>query len=341
MNFIELHQSYLSRLNESVSKMNDLNLLKKRLTYIRWKVAENLDKLLFEFETNIKKTDAHVNWCPDATSCIDVLNKHLKPFTKINFFQHNAVRHLVRELDMKVPDLNDNPEVVVIGAKFLLANTGNFYSVFNNFQEFEQTLNAKKIIVIGGIDSILALQSELYLAKQLYAIFETGNLHYQTEILSRPGRIRGINAEIVLLLTDLNKSNLLDLPMHRSLFSLSNFDLGPVCPIDAYKDEHNDWKRLNSLDHFINAFVSGMPPHSIEIFGNNAFSGLNAYIPYDIDLYDQVLDARALQHESDKSSIFNKLLDTDKLSIALNAKKFQDKLKFHKFAERNIFGPFN
>jgi hypothetical protein len=339
--FLDNNNEYLLRLDESLSKINDMSLIKKRLTYIRWKVTENLDKLLFEFETNVKKTDAKVHWCPDVTSTIENLNKQLKSYSKINFFKHNAVKHLVRELDMKIPSYSDNPEVVVIGAKFILANTGNFYSVFNNFQEYEQMLNAKKIIVVAGIDSVLALQSELYLAKQLYSIFETGNLHYKSEILSRPGRIRGIGAEITLILTDLNKSKLLEMPQHRPLFSLSNFDLPPVCPQDSLMVPQDSWFELNTFERFLNSFMDGLSKNSISVNGNYGFNILNQYLPYDIELNDQVLNARSALHEADKVSILDKIIDTDKSAFALNPKKFNDKEKFQKYVERNFFGKFN
>jgi hypothetical protein len=339
--FLENNSTYLSRLNESLLKINDIELVKKRLTYIRWKVAENLDKLLFEFETNVKKTDANISWCSDEASTLSSLNKQLKSYSKINFFKHTAVKHMVRELDMVVPDPSDNPEVVVIGAKFILANTGNFYSVFNSFQEYEQMLNAKKIIVIAGIDSVLALQSELYLAKQLYSIFETGNLHYQSEILSRPGRIRGVNAEISLLLTDLHRNRLLDLPQHRPLFSLLNFDLPPVCPQDSLSMTTDSWFELNTFEQLLNAFMDGLNKNAHTINGNYGFNILNQYLPYDIDLYDQVLDVRSILHQNDKVSLLNKFIDADRSALALNAKKFADKEKFHKYAERNFFGLFN
>ena len=45
--------------------------------------------------------------------------------------------------------------------------------------------------------------------------------------------------------------------------------------------------------------------------------------------------------ETDKVSIFNKIIDTDKSASALNPKKFNEKEKFHKYAERNFFGQFN
>jgi hypothetical protein len=192
-----------------------------------------------------------------------------------------------------------------------------------------------------GIDSVLALQSELYLAKQLYSIFETGNLHYQSEILSRPGRIRGIDAEITILLTDLNKNKLLELPQHRPLFSLLNFDLPAVCPQDSLITPTDSWFELNTLERFLNAFMDGLGKNTNSVNGNYGFNILNRYLPYDIDLNDQVLNARSALHETDKVSILTKIIDADKSALALSAKKFFDKEKFQKYAERNFFGPFN
>jgi L-lactate utilization protein LutB len=55
MNFTEKHTDYLHKLNESLAHFKDLSLAKKRLSFWRWKASENLDKLLFEFDTNVKK----------------------------------------------------------------------------------------------------------------------------------------------------------------------------------------------------------------------------------------------------------------------------------------------
>ncbi len=340
MSFEDDHINYQKRLKESLSRISELDLAKKRLTYTRWKVSENLDKLLFEFETNVKKNDAGILWCPDQNSALDSLNKHLKNFSKINFFRHNSVRHFINELDLKLPVLSEDPEVVVIGAKFIMANTGNFYTPFKSFEEYEMCIKAKKIIVIAGIDSVLALQSELYMAKQLYAIFETGSLHYAAEMLARPGRTRGLNAEIVLLLTDLNKNKLLDIPVHRPLFSLLNFDLPPVCPMQQLNYDPEDRTRPDTLSYILHAFMHGLTEFRSHIEGNYGLKPLNGYLPYDLDLYDQILDARSLLHLDERTNVFSKILDADKSSVALQQKKFADPEKFHKYAERNFFGKF-
>lgn len=341
MDFVTEHIAYIERLRHSLSKVTDAQLAKKRLTYSRWKVAENLDKLLFEYETNVKKNDANVYWCPDVKSSIEQLNKHLKNFSKVEFFKHNAVRHLVNTTDIKIGDSIEDPDVVVIGAKFIIANTGNFYSALNSIDEYEKILRAKKIVVIAGVDSVLSLQSELYTAKQLYAIYETGNLHYAAEIMGRPGRVRGLNAEVTLLLVDLNKNKLLDIPEHRPLFSLLNFDLGPVCPMQQFNYQPNDWKSLDTLQYVFYAFMNGMKEFSQHIDGNYGLHMLNQYLPYDIDLYKQILDARAFLHNDDKKkpAIFN-LFEKDKSSTALNAKKFKESERFKKYAEHNFFSTF-
>jgi len=339
MDFIQANTDYITRLNESLSKVNDKTLAKKRLTYSRWKVAENLDKLLFEFETNVKKNDANVFWCPDVKTSIEQLNKQLKNFSKVSFVNHNAVNYLVNTADIKVPDNIADPDAVVIGAKFIIANTGNYYASFNDIDDYEKVLKAKKIIVIAGIDSVLSLQSELYTAKQLYAIYETGNLHYTAEILGRPGRIRGLNSEASLLLVDLNKSKLLDIPNHRPLFSLLNFDLPPVCPMQQFDYQPDNRAKLDTLQYLFYAFSNGLKEFQSHINGNYGLQLLNQYLPYDINLYKQILDARALLHADEKKkpailNIFNK----DLSSLVMQPKKFIEPERFQKYAEQNFFG---
>jgi hypothetical protein len=338
MEFLKDHIAYISRLKDSLSKMSDLELAQKRLTYIRWKVSENLDKLLFEFETNVKKTDTGILWCPDVKTSLEHLNKHIRNFQQVRFFPHSSVKHFVNELDIKLPETDGKTEVVVVGAKFIIANTGNFYCALNSFEEYETILQAKKIVVIAGIDTVLSAQSELPLAKQLYATFETGNLSYPAEFIGRPGRVRGMNCETVLFLTDNHKSKLLEIPHHRPLFSLLNFDLPPVCPMQQLSYEPSNWKKQDTLSHLLYGFMHGIENFPQHITGNYGLELINQYLPYDIDLYDQVLDARALLHADDKKSRFAALLDTDKSAILLHPRKFKDIEKFRKFAAHNFFG---
>jgi hypothetical protein len=339
--FLKDHKAYISRLEESLSKISDLNLARKRLTYVRWKVAENLDKLLFEFETNVKKTDAGILWCPDAKASLETLNKHTRNFDRIKFLKHSAVKQFVNEVDIKLPTESiEKPDLVVVGAKFIMANTGNFFVALNDFQEYETILQARKIIVIAGIDSVLASQAELPLAKQLYATFETGNLAYPSEFIGRPGRPRGFNSEIVLLLTDNNKSKLLEMPVHRHLFSLLNFDQPPVCPMQQLSYEPSNWQKMDTLNYVLYGFMHGLQAFPQHINGNYGLNPISQYLPYDIDLYNQVLDARSVLHVDDKKSKFTALFDLDKSGIVFHPKKFKDADKFKKYAEHNFFGKF-
>jgi hypothetical protein len=340
MTFKEAYEDYHSKLDTSLSKVNDLELAKKRLTYARWKVSENLDKLLFEFETNVKKNDSQVHWCPDAKTALEQLNKQIKSYSKVDFYKHKSVKHFVNAVDIKLPETCSDPEVVVIGAKFIIANTGNFYSVLNSEEEYEKMLKARKVVVIAGVDSVLSLQSELYTARQLYAIFETGNLHYPFEVLSRPGRVRGMNMEVSILLVDINKSRLLDIPTHRPLFSLLNFELPPVCPMKQFSNLESDWQDDDTLSVFLKAFTEGVKSQASKINGNYGLNLISRYIPYDLDMYDQVMEARALLHSDDKKPGLLNFLDADKSSVALNPKRYKDSEKFKKYAEHNFFGRF-
>jgi L-lactate utilization protein LutB len=338
MDFLNDHQQYIERLKVSLSRISDLDLARKRLTYIRWKVAENLDKFLFEFETNVRKTDKGIFWCPDAKTSLEVLNLQTKNYSRVKFYKHEAVKHLVNEIDIKLPETSENPEVAVIGAKFIMANTGNFYTALQDLSEYKEILKAKKIVVIAGIDSVLASQAELPLAKQLYATFETGNLAYPAEFIGRSGRPRGLNCEIVVLLTDNHKSKLLEMPAHRYLFSLMNFTLPPVCPIQRIDYDPSDWKKMDTLSKVFHAFTHGLQEHPAYINGNYGLGLVSQYLPYDIDLYEQMMDARSLYHLEDKRSRFSSLFDSDKSAIVFNPKKFKDAEKFRKYAEHNFFG---
>ncbi len=337
MDFYAQHHTYISQLRHTLSKINDIELAKKRLTYLRWKVAENLDKLLFEFETNVKKTDANILWAPDSAKAIEYLNKHLQPYTNVRFLQHNAVKKLVNNGKINVPAVPDKADAIVVGAKFTLANTGNFFCALQSTEEYNAMLEAKKIIVIAGVDSILASQADLLMAKQLYAIYETGQLTYPAEVLSRPGKPRGIHAEVVLILIDDGRSKMIENPVHRPLFSLLNFDLPPVCPLQELNFDPTNWLAVDSLAYFLYPFITDINAYAFHFKNNYGFKLLNQYLPYDIDLSDHVMEARAAVHKVDKINPLSSFMDTDKSGLVLNPKKFKDPQKFEKYAEHHFF----
>lgn len=340
MDFYTRNKIYTTALNETLSKIQDIELAKKRLTYLRWKATENLDKLLFEFETNVKKVDANILWAPNSEIAIEHLNKHLQAANNVRFMKHNAVQKLVSNGQIKIPaTVSDKPtDAIVIGAKFLIANTGNFFCALNSTDEYDALLEAKKIIVIGGIDSFLSSQTDLPLAKQLYAIYETGKLSYPAEILSRPGKPRGLNAEIVLILIDDGRSKLIENPINRPLYSLLNFDLPPVCPMQQLSVQENEWTQTDSLNYFLYPFVSDLNTFGFHFRNNYGYRLINQYVPYMIDMSDHVMEARTATQKLDKMIPLTGLLDLDKSGTVLNPKRFKDKQRFEKYAEHHFFG---
>lgn len=338
MDFYTQNNQYTAALNQTLSKIQDIDLARKRLTYLRWKVTENLDKLLFEFETNVKKTDANILWAPNAEKAIEYLKKHLMSFSNVRFLNHNAVKKLVKKGGIKVPETPKTTDAIVVGAKFLLANTGNVFCALHSIEEYDAMLQAKKIVVIAGVDSFLASQADLPIAKQLYSIYETGNLTYPAEILCRAGKPRGLNTEIIVILIDDCRSKMIENPVHRPLFSLLNFDLPPVCPMQQYKTYENDWEHADSLGYFLYPFITDMNGYGSHFKNNYGYRLLNNYVPYIIDMSEHVMEARVTIQKPDKINPLASLLDSDKSSIVLNPKKFRDKLKFSKYAEHHFFG---
>ncbi len=341
MNFTEKHTDYLQKHNESLAHFKDLALAKKRLSFWRWKASENLDKLLFEFDTNVKKTDGKLTWCPDNASTIETLNKHLKGFDKINFHRHIGLQSVLLDIDSDSIKSHQNADIVVTDAKFIIANTGNIYCSFYSIEEYLQVIQAKKVIIIAGIDTVLSHQNELPLYKLLYSVYETGSLSYPAELLCRPGKLRGFNGEIILIINDNNKSKLLEIPSHRPLFSLLNFTLPPVCPIQATENKGDNPKNLDSLQYFLYPFMNGLKTYSSIIYNNYGFKHLSEYLPYDLNLYEQVMDARASIKDDEKTSTFLSLLNPSSAQLATQPNKFSQATKFKKFATEQFFGPIN
>jgi len=51
------------------SKFHDLENSKQKANLIKWKVIENLDRYLLDFESNFTKNGGHVIWANDAEDC--------------------------------------------------------------------------------------------------------------------------------------------------------------------------------------------------------------------------------------------------------------------------------
>lgn len=61
-------------------QFSDLELVKSKAAYARWKALENLDKYLIEFENNLYKRGGKVIWAPDAASALQEIDQLLQPY---------------------------------------------------------------------------------------------------------------------------------------------------------------------------------------------------------------------------------------------------------------------
>jgi L-lactate dehydrogenase complex protein LldF len=64
-------QQYEQSLEQGKTQYVNLDLAKDRAAYIRWKVLENLDKHLIEFESNITRKGGKVIWASDAATALN------------------------------------------------------------------------------------------------------------------------------------------------------------------------------------------------------------------------------------------------------------------------------
>ncbi len=330
-----MSQNYFQQLNNTLQKVKNIDLAKKKLTYFRWKSTENLDKLLFEFETNVRKTDGKVLYAATNDIAIEHLNKLIKNYQNINFCEHLAVKYLLRQTNTKLSDEIEKPEVMVVGAKFFIANSGNIFINFKDSKTYSQLLLAKKIVVIAGIDSMLASQADLPLAKMLYSIYETAQLTYPAEIILRSGKPRGINAEVHTIIVDDMRSNLLHYPEHRLLFNLLNFEMATVCSRQLLSDSKGFWKDINSLEYLLHAFMDNTSSERI-IFDNYGYKALQNYLPYEVDLAENVMDMRS-KLVPQQANVWNKIFNKSSINYIQNSKKFFEPSQFEKFETEQIF----
>lgn len=66
------------RRQEAVSVFANLDLARSRAAYTRWKVTENLDKYLVDFEANVIRRGGKVVWAFDAANAIQEIDQILK-----------------------------------------------------------------------------------------------------------------------------------------------------------------------------------------------------------------------------------------------------------------------
>lgn len=331
--------TYREKLALTLSRYKDLDLAKKRLTYYRWAATEELEKSLFEFETQCNKRGrGFVHWAPGLKDAADLI-ENLTQNTQHIFYENDDLCNEIRiaafpnakpattEWDFK------GLSVFVAEAKFMLSRSGRSLILPSSMNTVEKLSHANKVIIIGSIDRMLSHRFELNLAKTLYASFENGEIRYPIELLLNTGKKWKNQGDVHIIILDNGRSNLLQNTDFRELFYLLNFKFPNVNPVDIIQNTPG-----KVISDFINSFFSNQPnPGSSQIIYNGLLE-MQRYVPYDVDMYDLVIQARTQYMKDKKRNPISKLIKPIKGDILLTSKKFHNPQKFKAFCEKYILG---
>ena len=69
---------YAQQYSKSLEQFGSLDLAKNRAAYAKWRVTENLDKYLIEFEASITRKGGKVIWAHDDIAALNEIEQQLK-----------------------------------------------------------------------------------------------------------------------------------------------------------------------------------------------------------------------------------------------------------------------
>lgn len=71
---------YEEALNQGKKQFANLELARSRAAYVKWKIVENLDKYLIEFESNVIKKGGKVLWADDGAGALNEIDAIIKKY---------------------------------------------------------------------------------------------------------------------------------------------------------------------------------------------------------------------------------------------------------------------
>lgn len=71
---------YEDAFTQGKKQFSNLELARNRAAYLKWKITENLDKYLIEFESNVIKKGGKVLWADDAAGALNEIDTVLKKY---------------------------------------------------------------------------------------------------------------------------------------------------------------------------------------------------------------------------------------------------------------------
>lgn len=110
-------QQYDNKVIQGKEQFMDLELARQRASMLKWRVLENLDKYLTDFEFNFQKRGGKVIWAEDAQAALDEILRILK--------QANA-RTVVKSKSMTTEEIHVNAALEKEGIESIETDLGEF-----------------------------------------------------------------------------------------------------------------------------------------------------------------------------------------------------------------------
>jgi hypothetical protein len=336
--------TYMQYFSHSAKHFSDLSLARKRLSYYRWNIVKELEKHLFEFESNVKRTGGVVMWGGDVEESRQQIKFLAELPSKIAYIPEKNTDELGLETNYRIPTLSKyisenaglTPDILFVPVKFIVSSTGHIFFASNNASDYLAVCQAKQICFVCGIDAIVQNAYELELSKNLYSLYETGKFGYHFEMLSKPGKPESrFQQHVHLLITDHHRSSFLLKEHTRKFFPLLNFQF-PSCAVELF------WSNLTDIDFFQSLFFSTTMIDKVNdrdgYFKTAGLPRIEKFLPYDIDVYSALLEGRQLFGSPEKPSLLTKLMSVNHAKVLLQSSKKLSNKKFSHFLKNKILG---
>ncbi|MCK9481393.1 MAG: LUD domain-containing protein [Bacteroidia bacterium] len=349
-------EEFNSRIKYALSHFEKPQLAKKRLRFYRWKTVEELDKNILEFENATKRTGGNILWGNDIEDSVNTIKSILETNNnKSAFISSKTSSEIDLGNTIKIDSLeefhkknkNQVPDLVIAQAKFLVSNSGHIYYCTANRNEFDAVSNAKVLIFVAGIESIVNNGVELELAKNLFSTYELGQFGYPMEILLKSGKPENrFTQHVHLLIVDHGRSNLLENSLNRRFFPLLNFEIPHAIAEIFWKQSKNNPDITYPFQHFLTDTLRNSGNHSKNfLFANNAYNRLSAFLPFEMDVYDYFIQSRLHYTGSIKSNLLKRITKKNYVKAFMQPKSKMPTKKFVAFLRgtimNNDFNPKN
>lgn len=341
-------EEFISRFKHALSYFEDAELARKRLLFYRWKTTEELDKNILEFENAVKRTGGNVLWGYETADSVNIIKNLLTTNARVAYAPSKISDEVEISSACNVPSLEEfqnshkgqTPDFLIVQAKFLVLNSGHIYYCTNSRKEFEAVNNAKTLLFLAGVESLVHNGVELELAKNLFSTYEIGQFGYPMEMLLKAGKPDNrFTQQVHLLLVDHGRTNLLEKNLDRKFFPLLNFELPKEVARILWKPIANTPVAHPFQFYITDPLMNGNNRNKRLLFTHNGYNRLSEFLPIKLDMFDYYIRSRIAFAESKKSNFFRKLSKKNFVKSFLEPKTKMPVRKFVSFLQDKIMPP--